>query len=69
MTQQGRGGMGSHKHGISGNAPKSPRARFHMRMEAEKNEIKARPLTCLYSSVEELFKKHRKNKKKCPDSD
>jgi hypothetical protein len=59
MAQQGRGGLGSHKHGVSGIALKSPRERFHMRMDAERNNIKARPSTCIYSSIEELFKKPR----------
>lgn len=56
----GRGGMGSHKHGVSGHATKSPRARFLERLEAEKNERKdhsriREPKT----SVKELFEKRR----------
>jgi len=30
----GRGGMGSHKHGISGYAPRSPRYKFAQTLEA-----------------------------------
>jgi len=30
----GRGGMGSHKHGISGYAPRSPRYKFTQTLEA-----------------------------------
>jgi hypothetical protein len=32
----GRGGMGSHKHGISGYAPRSPRYKFTQALEANK---------------------------------
>lgn len=39
--QQGRGGMGSRKHGKSGFCPKSPKLRHAMKREAEKAEIKA----------------------------
>jgi len=34
--QSGRGGMGSKKHGVSGHATKSPRARHLERLEAER---------------------------------
>lgn len=40
--QRGRGGMGPHKHGTSGHAPKSPRMRMHEKLEAERNERKKR---------------------------
>ena len=40
--QQARGGMGSHKHGTSGRAPKSPKLRLAVRMEAERDERKPR---------------------------
>lgn len=39
---QGRGGLGSRKHGKSGYATQSPRFRFLTRLEAERNEIKNR---------------------------
>jgi hypothetical protein len=34
--QQGRGGMGSHKHGISGHATQSPRLRLSKKLAAER---------------------------------
>ena len=40
---QGRGGMGSHKHGTSGHATKSPKLRLATKMEAERTEKKAPP--------------------------
>ena len=40
--QQARGGMGSHKHGTSGRAPKLPKLRLAVRMEAERDERKPR---------------------------
>jgi hypothetical protein len=53
--QQGRGGMGSRKHGTSGVAPKSPGMRHRMKLDAEKNERKAkRPLP--HKSIRELFR-------------
>jgi len=41
--QQGRGGMGSHKHGVSGRPGKSPRLRHAMKRMAEADERKAQP--------------------------
>lgn len=51
---QGRGGMGSRKHGKSGIAPKSPKVRHSMKMEAERNERKPRRFR-MYSSIKELM--------------
>lgn len=52
----GRGGMGSHKHYVSGHATKSPRARFLEKMEAEKSERKDRSaIKEPKGSVKELF--------------
>jgi len=34
VMQQGRGGMGSHKHGVSGRPPRSPRYKFMQQLEA-----------------------------------
>ena len=34
----GRGGMGSHKHGVSGYAPRSPRYKFNQQLEARRDE-------------------------------
>jgi hypothetical protein len=43
MMQQGRGGMGSHKHGTSGRATQSPRFRLGKKLAAERGEFDARP--------------------------
>jgi len=51
----GRGGMGSHKHGISGKAPKSPNLRHKLQMDAELNDRKRKPSNCKNQSVQELF--------------
>jgi hypothetical protein len=40
--QQGRGGMGSHKHGVSGYATQSPRLRLMKRLAAERGEFDSR---------------------------
>ncbi len=40
--QQGRGGMGSHKHGVSGHASQSPRLRLTKKLAAERGEYQAR---------------------------
>jgi hypothetical protein len=37
--QQGRGGIGSRKHGVSGHATKSPRLRLMTRLAAERGEF------------------------------
>ena len=41
--QQGRGGMGSHKHGISGDAGQSPRLRLMKKLSAERGEYSSMP--------------------------
>lgn len=44
----GRGGMGSHKHGVSGYAPRSPRYKFMQQLDArreENSQRKRKPLT------------------------
>lgn len=41
--QQGRGGMGSHKHGTSGHATRSPRYKFMQQLEANKVKTFKRP--------------------------
>lgn len=51
----GRGGMGSHKHGVSGTAPKSPRLRHALKREAEKQERKRKNRTDWKASLRELF--------------
>jgi hypothetical protein len=40
--QQGRGGMGGHKHGVSGHASQSPRLRLFKKLAAERGEYQAR---------------------------
>ena len=37
-VQQGRGGMGSHKHGVSGHATQSPRLRLSKKLAAERGD-------------------------------
>ena len=55
--QTGRGGMGSHKHYISGKNGKSPRLRHQLRREAEAHTpVTRRKSECKYSSVEEALK-------------
>jgi hypothetical protein len=41
--QQGRGGMGSRKHGTSGHATQSPRFRLGKKLAAERGEYDTRP--------------------------
>jgi hypothetical protein len=57
--QQGRGGMGSHKHGTSGHATQSPRLRLAKKLAAERGEydagLRRRPLRPLFASVREAF--------------
>jgi len=40
--QQGRGGMRSHKHGVSGHASQSPRLRLMKKLAAERGEYQGR---------------------------
>jgi hypothetical protein len=58
--QQARGGMGSHKHGVSGHTTKSPRMRLWERMEAEKQERKRRGIINPVTAVKDLFHPKRK---------
>jgi len=57
----GRGGMGSHKHGISGIAGKSPKARHEMKRYAESQERKAKPSTCVHGSIADVMKSRRED--------
>ncbi len=43
--QQGRGGIGSRKHGVSGHASQSPRFRLMKKLAAERGELSAAPAT------------------------
>jgi hypothetical protein len=62
--QQGRGGMGSHKHGVSGHATQSPRLRLIKKLAAERGEhdIKSpRPRKGLeFETVQDALKAARK---------
>jgi len=57
--QQGRGGMGSHKHGTSGHATQNPRFRLGKKLAAERGEFDARPsrrpLRPRFDTVREAF--------------
>jgi hypothetical protein len=58
--QQGRGGMGSHKHGVSGQASQSPRLRLAKKLAAERGEYDSsratrHPLRPSFASVHEAF--------------
>lgn len=64
--QQGRGGMGSRKHGRSGcrnGAGKSPKARLAERMEAEKNERKTKK-TQMFATLSECMEANMAGKRK-----
>ncbi len=54
--QQGRGGMGSHKHGVSGHATRSPRYRFMQQLEANRNQLKKPKAKLPYRTVAEALK-------------
>ncbi len=51
---KGGGSMGSHKHGISGIAPKSPKLRHALKRKAEMQSKKRKP-SKMYSSMSELM--------------
>jgi|GEM_PF-6804696 len=56
--KSGNKGMGSHKHGISGVASKSPKFRMNREIELRKQEMerkRTKPETV--GSIRELFKK------------
>jgi hypothetical protein len=57
--QQGRGGIGSHKHGVSGHATQSPRLRLANKLAAERGEYdsgtRRRPLHPIFASVRDAF--------------
>jgi hypothetical protein len=61
--QQGRGGMGSHKHGVSGHASQSPRLRLMKKLAVERGEDQgrsARPKGLQFDTVQEAMKAERK---------
>jgi hypothetical protein len=58
--QQGRGGIGSHKHGVSGRAPRSPRYKLMQTLEDNKRRAEARKRKLkprMVSTIEDLFAK------------
>ena len=62
--QQGRGGMGSHKHGVSGHATQSPRLRLSKKLAAERGEhdtgLPRRRKPLEFETVQEALKSERK---------
>lgn len=62
--QQGRGGMGSHKHGVSGHATQSPRLRLSKKLAAERGEYDnaspGRRKRLEFATVQEALKAARK---------
>jgi hypothetical protein len=57
--QQGRGGIGSRKHGVSGHATQSPRLRLAKKLAAERGDYDSgtqrRPLRPVFASVRDAF--------------
>jgi hypothetical protein len=63
--QQGRGGMGSHKHGVSGHATQSPRLRLSKKLAAERGDYDAAPrrrTRLEFETVQEALKGERKSR-------
>ncbi len=62
--QQGRGGIGSRKHGVSGRATQSPRFRLMQRLAAERGEFGGGPVRrrkgLVFASVRALLNSGRK---------
>jgi hypothetical protein len=62
--QQGRGGMGSRKHGTSGHAAQSPRFRLGKKLAAQRGEYESRssrrPLGPSFDNVRDAFDRRRK---------
>jgi hypothetical protein len=65
--QQGRGGMGSHKHGVSGHASQSPRLRLAKKLAAERGEYdngaSRRRLRPAFATVRDAFAAGRKRRR------
>ena len=68
--QQGRGGIGSRKHGVSGRAPQSPRLRLANKLAAERGEYDSRtarrPLRPAFATVRAAFTAARKPRRPPP---
>ena len=58
--QQGRGGLGSRKHGVSGHASQSPRLRLAKKLAAERGEYDSgklrRPRRLAFATVREALR-------------
>ena len=57
--QQGRGGMGSHKHGVSGHPGNPPKLRMWLKLLAKQEEVWRRRRfrqSEFFGSVKELFR-------------
>lgn len=57
-TQQGRGGIGSHKHGVSGRSGPSPRTKFMTALDANRladAQRARRPKPQMWPSVREAL--------------
>ena len=61
--QQGRGGIGSHKHGVSGHATQSPRLRLSKKLAAERGEHDTGRKRLEFETVQEALKAERKPRK------
>ena len=68
--QQGRGGIGSRKHGVSGHALQSPRFRLAAKLAAERGEYDTaaarRPLRPVFDTVRAAFAAARKPRRPPP---
>jgi hypothetical protein len=63
--QQGRGGMGSHKHGVSGHATQSPRLRLSKKLAAERGDYDTSPrrrTRLQFETVQEALRGERKSR-------
>ncbi|MGA7259778.1 MAG: hypothetical protein WBX30_02595 [Stellaceae bacterium] len=62
--QRGRGGMGSHKHGVCGHATQSPRLRLSKKLAAERGDYDTTPprrrTRLEFETVQEALKGERK---------
>src|SRR5689334_12156291 len=52
-SQAGRGGIGSHKHGVSGHSPRSPRYKFMQALEDNRKRAKPPRAGLPYGTVSE----------------
>ena len=63
MMQQGRGGMGNHKHAISGHSGPNPKAKFMRALDANRMteaEKQRKPKNPVYQTIGELLAKEAK---------